>query len=327
MSKCNITRRACLSLGLSLPFAGMAQAPFPSRQLRIISPYQPGGANDTLSRLVANGMSPNLGQPVVVENKAGAGGIIGVDHVAKSPPDGYTMVMTTSSAITSFLALYRALPYDPRKDLKMVSDVANFRFILAVNPGLPAKNVQELIALLKANPNKYAIGSWGNGSPPHQFQAFLAKKYGAPAIHAAYKGDSQLNSDVMGGTIHIALGSSASLMPLVAAGKMRALGVSGSLRLKNAPDILTFAEQGYHEPAFADPGPFSLMVSARTPDAIVERLGNEVRQVLAQPAVKARIEDLGAIVIGNTPDEATAAYKAFLPMAIELARETGVTLD
>ncbi|WP_326540599.1 Bug family tripartite tricarboxylate transporter substrate binding protein [Pseudorhodoferax sp.] len=323
----SMTRRACLSLGLSLPLAGLAQAPFPSRPLRIISPFVAGGANDVLSRLLAQGMAPTLGQPVIVENKAGAGGIIGVEYVAKSPPDGYTILMTTSSAITSYLGLYRALPYDPRKDLQMISDVAYFRFILAVNPSVPANDVQELLALLKAQPKKYAIGSWGNGTPPHQLQAFLAQKYGAEAMHVAYKGDAQLNTDVMAGTIHIALGSSASLMPLVASGRMRALGVSGAARLKNAPAIRTFGEQGYDEPAFANPGPFSLMVAAGTPDAVVERLGSEVRNVLSLPATRSRIEELGATVVGNTPEEATAAYKAYLPIALKLTRDTGVTLD
>ncbi|MGD9944215.1 MAG: Bug family tripartite tricarboxylate transporter substrate binding protein [Burkholderiaceae bacterium] len=323
----SMTRRSCLLLGLSLPLTGLAQAPFPSRPMRIISPFLPGGANDVLSRLLANGMSPNLGQPVIVENKPGAGGIIGVEYVTKSPPDGYTMLMTTSSMITSYLGLYRSLPYDPRKDLRMISDVAYFRFILAVNPSVPAKDVRELIALMKAHPNKYALGSWGNGTPPHQLQAFLAQKYGASAVHVPYKGDAPLNSDVMAGNIHIAFGSSASLIPLVASGRMRALGVSGSPRLKSAPAIPTFGEQGYDEPAFANPGPFSLMLAAGTPDAIVDQLGSEVRKALSLPAIRTRIEELGATVVGNTPEEATAAYKAYLPVAVKLARDTGVTLD
>ncbi|MEZ2298779.1 Bug family tripartite tricarboxylate transporter substrate binding protein [Variovorax sp. RCC_210] len=304
-----------------------AQAPFPSKPLRIVVQYQAGGSTDILARIVAEGLSKRLGQPVVVENRSGAGGIIGTDYVAKSAPDGYTLLLTVPGPVTANMVLYSKLPYDPRTDLRMVSDIATTRTVLAVHPSVPAKDFKGLIAAVKAAPGTYAMGSWGPGTQPHQVQVYMDRSYGLRTLHVPYKGESPMAVDLIGGVIHMTVGSVTTLQPYIAAGKLRALAVAGPRRAKALPDVPTFAEQGYTDEVYALTGPTSLMAPAKTPDVVVERLGREVSAVIHQPEVTRRIEELGAEPLGNLPAEATAAYKAFLPVTLRLTQATGVKLD
>ena len=321
-----------LSLGAALVLAAGAataatEAPFPSKPVRIIVQYQAGGSTDILARLVAEGLSKRLGQPVVVENRSGAGGIIGTDYVAKSPPDGYTLLLTVPGPVTANLVLYSKLPYDPRTDLRMVSDIATTRTVLAVHPSVSATDFKSLIATVKATPGKYSMGSWGPGTQPHQVQVYMDKAYGLQTMHVPYKGESPMAIDLIGGVIQMTVGSITTLQPYIKAGKLRPLAVAGTRRARALPDVPTFAEQGYADEVYAMTGPTSLMAPAKTPDAIVERLGREVSAVVRQPEVSRRIEELGAEPVGNLPPEATAAYKAFLPVTLKLTQATGVKLD
>ncbi|ARU04273.1 ABC transporter substrate-binding protein [Comamonas serinivorans] len=321
---------ACGALGA--PWARAAADPsasarFPQRPLRIIVQYQAGGMTDTLARIVAEPLSKRLGQPVIVENRPGAGGIIGTDHVAKSDPDGHTLLLTTPAPIAANLVLYSKLPYDPRKDLRMLSDLCTARTVLAVNPKVPAKDFASLIALIKAAPGTFAMGSWGAGTQPHQIQVFMGKQYGLETMHVAYKGEGPMAADLVGGTVQMTVGSVTTLAPHIAAGKLRALAVVGRTRAKGLPQVPTFAEQGFTDEVYASVGPLSLMLPTKTPDAIVERLGQEVQAIVATPAVAQRIEALGAEPVGNSPQQAAAAYAAFLPISMKLVRDTGVTLD
>lgn len=321
-----------LGLGAALALAGggaaaATEAPFPSKPVRIIVQYQAGGSTDILARLVAEGLSKRLGQPVVVENRSGAGGIIGTDYVAKSAPDGYTLLLTVPGPVTANLVLYSKLPYDPRSDLRMVSDIATTRTVLAVHPSIPATDFKSLIATVKAAPGKYSMGSWGPGTQPHQVQVYMDKAYGLQTMHVPYKGESPMAIDLIGGVIQMTVGSVTTLQPYIKAGKLRPLAVAGTRRARALPDVPTFAEQGYADEVYAMTGPTSLMAPAKTPDAIVERLGREVSAVVRQPEVSRRIEDLGAEPVGNLPPEATAAYKAFLPVTLKLTQATGVKLD
>jgi len=182
-------RRRALGLGLLLGLAAIvalpasAQEGFPSRPIRIVVQYQAGGSTDILARIVAEGLSKRLGQPVVVENRSGAGGIIGTDYVAKSAPDGYTLLLTVPGPITANMVLYSKLPYDPRTDLRMVSDIATTRTVLAVHPSVPAKDFKGLIAAIRAAPGKYTMGSWGPGTQPHQVQVYMDRTYGLQTLH------------------------------------------------------------------------------------------------------------------------------------------------
>ena len=304
-----------------------AQEKFPSKPVRLIVQYQAGGSTDTLARLLADKLAPRLGQPVVVENRSGAGGIIGTDYVAKSPADGYTLLVTVPGPVTANLVLYRKLPYDPRTDLRMVSDLATVRTVLAVHPSVPAKDFKGLIEAVKAAPDKYSMGSWGAGTQPHQIQVYMDKTYGTRTLHVPYKGEGPMAIDLIAGQIQMTVGSVATLAPYIAAGKLRALAVAGPRRAKALPDVPTFAEQGYKEPVYMMTGPTSLMAPAKTPDAVVERLGREVAAAIHEPDMQRRIEELGVEPVGNLPAQATAAYQAFLPVALESVRNTGVTLD
>jgi len=321
------SKRRLLLCALAALAAGGARAEFPSKPLRIVVQYHAGGSSDILARLVAEGLSKRLGQPVVVENRSGAGGIIGTDHVAKSTPDGHTLLLTVPGPVTANIVLYGKLPYDPRTDLRMVSDIATTRTVLAVHPSVPAKDVASLIAVLKAAPGKYAMGSWGPGTQPHQIQVYMDRAYGLRTLHVPYKGESPMAIDLIGGVIQLTVGSIATLQPYIAAGKLRALAVAGPRRAKALPEVPTFAEQGFADEVYALTGPTSLMAPAKTPDAVVERLGREVAAVVHQPEVARRIEELGAEPVGNLPAEASAAYRAFLPVTLRLTQATGVKLD
>ncbi len=321
------SKRRLLLCALAVFAATGARAEFPSKPLRIVVQYQAGGSSDILARLVAEGLSKRLGQPVVVENRSGAGGIIGTDYVAKSAPDGHTLLLTVPGPVTANIVLYGKLPYDPRTDLRMVSDIATTRTVLAVHPSVPAKDVAGLIAVLKAAPGKYAMGSWGPGTQPHQIQVYMDRAYGLRTLHVPYKGESPMAIDLIGGVIQLTVGSIATLQPYIAAGKLRALAVAGPRRAKALPEVPTFAEQGFADEVYALTGPTSLMAPAKTPDAVVERLGREVAAVVHQPEVARRIEELGAEPVGNLPAEASAAYRAFLPVTLRLTQATGVKLD
>ena len=321
------SKRRLLLCALAAFAAAGARAEFPSKPLRIVVQYQAGGSSDILARLVAEGLSKRLGQPVVVENRSGAGGIIGTDYVAKSAPDGHTLLLTVPGPVTANIVLYGKLPYDPRTDLRMVSDIATTRTVLAVHPSVPARDVASLIAVLKAAPGKYAMGSWGPGTQPHQIQVYMDRAYGLRTLHVPYKGESPMAIDLIGGVIQLTVGSIATLQPYIAAGKLRALAVAGPRRAKALPEVPTFAEQGFADEVYALTGPTSLMAPAKTPDAVVERLGREVAAVVHQPEVARRIEELGAEPVGNLPAEASAAYRAFLPVTLRLTQATGVKLD
>lgn len=324
----SITRRifgasmVCLAAG-----AAHAAADYPSKPIRLIVPYQAGGSTDIFARVVGEGLAKRLGQPVLVENRTGAGGSIGTDYVAKSAPDGYTLLLTIPAPITANLALYSKLPYDPRSDLRMVSDIALTRTVLAVHPSVPAKDFASLVSAIKAAPDKYTVGSWGPGTLPHQIQVYMDKSYGLKTLHVPYKGEGPMAIDLIGGVINITVGSITTLQPYIAAGKLRALAVVGSRRVKVLPQVPTFAEQGYVDAVYSFVGPTSIMAPAKTPDAIVERLGREIQAVVMQPEVSRRFESLGAEPIGNLPAEAAAAYKVFLPVALKMAQDTGVKLD
>ena len=329
-----MTRRRHLLRGaLALPslgwlgMAGAAEPDYPSKPVRIIVQYQPGGSTDTLARLLAERLSRKLGQPVVVENRSGAGGIIGTDHVAKSAPDGHTLLLTTPAPVAANLALYGKLPYDPRTDLRMVSDVATMRTVLAVHPSVPAQDVGSLVAALKQAPGRYAMGSWGPGTQPHQIQVYMDKTYGLKTLHVPYKGEGPMAIDLIAGTIQMTVGSVTTLQPYIAAGKLRPLAVAGTRRARALPTVPTFAEQGYPDEVYAQTGPTSLMAPARTPDAVVARIGRAVAETVRQPEVSRRIEELGAEPVGNTPEEAAAAYRQSLPVTLRLIQATGVKLD
>lgn len=254
-------------------------------------------------------------------------GIIGTDFVAKSPADGYTLLMTIPGPITANIALYKKLPYDPRTELRPISDVAMARTVLTVNSAVPVKTVAELIAYAKKEPGKLRMGSWGPGTQPHTIQAYMDKTYGVDILHVPYRGEGPMVTDLLAGQVNLTIGSVTTLRQYIAVGKLRPLAVAGTTRAKALPDVPTFTEAGYSDAAYKIVGPTTLLAPAKTPDAIIERLGREVSALVKSPELSAKIDELGAEPIGNTPAEAERAYKAYLPVVLKLTADTGVTLD
>jgi tripartite-type tricarboxylate transporter receptor subunit TctC len=316
---------ACLAL-----FATQtaAQPTYPAeRPVRIVVQFAPGGLSDTFARLIGGELAQKLGAPVVVENRAGAGGIIATDHVVKSAPDGYTLLLTIPAPVTSFVALYSKLPYNPSVDLRMISDIAVPWVVLAVHPSVPADDFAGLLKVLQAAPTRYTMGSWGAGTQPHMVQAYMNRTYGLQIQHVAYKGEGPMVVDLLGGVINMTVGTLTSLGPHLESGKLKPIALLGTSRSPAFPNLRTFAEQGYTDSVYSLRGPISLMAPARTPDAIVARLGREVHEIVATPAIRKRIQASGAEPVGNLPAQAAAAYRAYLPVAVKLVRESGVALD
>jgi tripartite-type tricarboxylate transporter receptor subunit TctC len=304
-----------------------AESGWPKQMVRIVVPLAAGGAADALARPLAEGLAKRLGQTVIVDNKPGVGGNLGTDFVAKSPADGYTLLLTPPAPIAQAVALYKKLPYDPRQDLVQISDIAQARVACAVNAALPAKSFGEFLAYAKAHPDKLAVGSWGAGSQPHIIQSFMDLNFGTQTLHVPYKGEAPLLTDLLGGQIGMTCASVSSLKPHLASGKLRALATVGPTRATALPEVPTFAEAGYKQDVFQLTGPYTLLAPAKTPQEIVDKIGQEVRALLRSPEILRQLDNLGVEPIGNTPAEAAAAYRARLPVVVKAIRDTGATLD
>lgn len=314
---------AGLALTLGIPPA-KADTNWPSKPVRIIVNLAAGGGTDMIGRQLAVSLSKVIGQPVVVENRVGAGGNIGADYVAKSAPDGYTFLLTAPAPIAQAMAVYKELPYNPQTDLRLVSDVALPRVVCAVSPKIPARNAHELIAWAKAHPGKLSAGSWGVGTQSMVVPAFFDKAYGTQIINVGYKGESQAINDLLGGQIGMVCGTVSALKPHIANGALRAIATIGETRSSNLPDVPTFAESGFKDDVLLVTGPISLLAPAKTPSAIVDKIGRETAKITKSPEMKAQIEGIGMEPMGNLPAEAAAGYSARLPVLLRSIRDAGV---
>ncbi|MFO1314726.1 MAG: tripartite tricarboxylate transporter substrate binding protein [Burkholderiales bacterium] len=291
---------ACLVL-----FATVAHAQtYPSRPIRLVVPFPPGGATDILGRAFAQKLSDQLGQQVIVDNKPGAGGTIGSDLVAKSAPDGYTLLMATTSTHSIAPSLYASLPYDPVRDFVPVAHVADSTNLLVVGATVPANNVRELIALAKAQPGKLNYASSGSGTIVHLTAELFSSMAGIQMTHVPYKGTALAVPDIMSGQVTMIFDNIVSAQPGLKTGKVKALAISGTRRSPLAPDLPTVAESGL--PGFASDTYFGLFAPAGTPRAIVDRLNADANRILAQPDFRERLASLGADTAGGT-SEAFAA--------------------
>jgi len=289
------------------PLAARAQGPaldYPTRPITLIVPYAPGGGNDVLARGVAEPMSKTLGQPIVIENHGGAGGSIGTRQVAKSAPDGYTLGLGGTGTLAIDPTLYPNAGYDPRKDFAPVGLIATGPLIILVNPSLPAHNMQELIALAKAQPGKLNYASAGKGSGIHLGTVLLADTAGIELIHVPYRGSGPALTDLLGGHVSIYFSSLPPAIGLVKDGKLRALGVTGLKRSPILPDVPTVAEQGL--PGFEAVLHYGIVAPAGTPRPIIDKLNAALRAALNTDDVHRRIATEGAEPLPTTPDEYAA---------------------
>lgn len=275
----------------------MAQS-FPSHPLRIVLGFPPGGAIDIITRVIAPKMATDLGQPVVVENKPGAGGVIGMQTVARAEPDGYTLFMGTMGNFSITPVLVKDLPYNVARDFTPVTEVASAGFVLYVNPELPIKSVADLVAYAKASPGTTNFSSSGNGGLPHMAGEMFNAAAGVRMTHVPYKGSSPSVNDVVAGQVQLTFESVAVGVPYVKAGRLRAVATTGSQRLELLPDVPAIAET---IPGFNVTNWFGLAVPAGTPMDRVDRLQQSVAKALKQPEVIATLASLGVDPVGDTP--------------------------
>jgi tripartite-type tricarboxylate transporter receptor subunit TctC len=302
-----MTRRlAFLLIALVLPFAFAAhgQENYPARPITLIVPFAPGGSTDVIARVVGEAMHKELGQPVVIENRAGAGGSLGTAAIAKAAPDGYTIGMGTASTLAINPAAYKSLPYDVQKDLAPIGNIAVVPNIMSINASVAAPDMAAFIALARAQGGKFAYGSSGNGSVSHLMgeQFKLASK--TDLLHVPYRGIGPALQDAVGGQIQVMFDNLPTSIPLVQDGKLRALAVSGSKRLDVLPNVPTFAEAGLDDlnwMAF-----FGLIAPAGTPQPMIAKLNAALKAALSNEAVRNRLATQQATPIGNAPAEFAA---------------------
>jgi len=307
-------------------FAALAHAQaWPSKPIKWIVPFAPGGTTDILARTVAEKLAPVLGQPVVVENKPGAGGGVGAEFTAKAAPDGYTIMGGTISTHAINASLYNKLPYDPVKDFVAITLIARVPNMLVVNPAIPANSVKELVALLKASPGKYSFASSGNGTSQHLSGELFKSMAGVEMQHIPYKGSPPALQDVMGGQVTMTFDNITTAWPLAKAGKLRALAVTTATRSAVAPEVPTLAESGL--PGFEVGSWQGVFAPAGTPPEIVRRLNVEIVKILNLPEVKEKLTGLGAEPVGNSPEEFSAMVKAEVVKWADVVKKSGARVD
>jgi tripartite-type tricarboxylate transporter receptor subunit TctC len=316
---------AATLLASTLIVASASAQTYPARAVRIVVPQAPGGASDVLARIIGKGLSERWHQPVVVENRAGAGGVIGTEAVAKSPPDGYTLLLAYDGTHAVNATLYRSLPFDPAKDFSTVATLANVPFVLAVNAQSPAKNVSDFIAHAKANPGKLTYGSAGNGSVNHLLGAMFGKGAGVQLVHVPYKGAAPALTDLIAGNVDAVFTSLPSVVSHVQGGRVRALAVTSAKRSGALPDVQTIAESGI--PGFDVSPWFGLLAPAGTPPPIVARINDDVNALLKTKEVSDAFSSQGAEPFTTTP----AAFESLLRRDIDkwavVVKESGAKID
>jgi tripartite-type tricarboxylate transporter receptor subunit TctC len=326
MTRCSLIRHLAAVLfgaALAAPLQAVAQA-YPSKPLRMIVNFPAGGSVDVMGRAIAQKLSERLGQPVVVENRAGAGGNIGAEVVATAPADGYTILMTNGATLVTNPHLYRNTPFDTVRDFVAITQVARISSMLVVNPALPIHTAQEFLAYARANPGRLSFGSAGSGSGPHITTSLMNKMAGISTLHVPYKGIQPAIGDLVAGQTEFMF-SDGGAYPFVQSGKLRVLGVASARRLPILPNIPTMAEAGVT--GFHYDSAHTLAVRSGTPKEIVARLNSEIVRILRSPDLTQRIEGMVAEVIANSPEEATAATRADLERTGRLMKEMGIRAD
>jgi len=297
---------AALALALA-PALALAQA-YPSKPITLLVPFSAGGSTDTVARIMSEKLTTRLGQPVIVENKVGAGGSVGSAIVAKAPADGYTLLVGTSSTMAILPALYNKPPYDPNRDFTPVTLLGTADIMIVVNSQVPVRSVKELLAYAKANPGKLTFASGGQGSISHLLGEYFKSMAGVDLLHVPYKGDAQMVTDLIGGQVNMAFGTAVAFLPHVKSGKVAALAVTNPKRSTTQGDLPTVNEAGV--PGYEAVQWFGIAAPTGTPKEAINRLATEMKAVLAMPDVRARFTDLGFDVVGSTPDEFAAFLRA-----------------
>ena len=314
---------AALAIGCAVSTA-FAQT-YPSKPVRMVIGFAPGGANDTLARLISPELNKALGQTVIVDNRPGAGGTVGADIVAKAPPDGHTLLLGSTGTNGIAPSLYTKLPYDQMKDLAPVSLVARSANLVVVNPSLPVKNVRELVALAKSQPGRMNYASSGVGSTLHLAMELFKSMAGVDIVHVPYKGDALALADVMVGNVHMSLLPIPPALPQAKAGKIRILAVSSGKRMSTLPDVPTVAESGV--PGYDFSSWYGVFATGGTGKEIVERLAQEVGKAVALPQVRSQFATQGVEPASSSPAEFRAFVAKEIAKWAKVVKAVGVKLD
>jgi tripartite-type tricarboxylate transporter receptor subunit TctC len=315
------TIAALLLAATSLAPVAFAQGTYPNKPIRMIVPYAAGGPTDVLARVMAQKLGDSLGQNVIVENKGGASGIPGTDAIAKATPDGYTIGLSTIGPLAVNPSLFPNIPYDTLKDFAPLMVLARSYSMLAVHPSVPANNLRELVALVKANPGKYSYATGGVGTTQHLSGELLSNVAGIKMLHVPYKGEGAAQTDLLGGQVHMMFTSTIVAYNHVKAGKLRAMGVASAQRLPSMPEVPTIAET---YPGFEVTAWFAMVAPAGTPEPIVKRLNDGLQAVLRAPEVVKKLEELGAVPAGGPPSDLTALFRTELPKWRDVIRSANI---
>ncbi len=310
-------------IALALAGAAMAQN-YPTKAVRIVVPYPPGGGTDVVARTIAQKMNEMLGQPAIVDNRAGANGIIGTDQVAKAPADGYTVLITIAShAINP--TLYAKLPYDTLADLAPVSLLAEYPFVITVHPSIPAKTLKDFVAFAKSRPGQLAYASSGNGSGPHLGMELFKSMAGIDMVHVPYKGAGQAMTDLLSGQVPVFLNNFLAAMPMIRAGKLRALAVTSRKRSTAMPELPTVVESGV--PDYVVTGWYGMFVPAATPAAVITVLQAAAARALKSKDVSERLSNEAAEIVASTPREFAEFVKVEINKWAVVIRKAQVRLE
>jgi tripartite-type tricarboxylate transporter receptor subunit TctC len=320
-------RRAALVLAAALVALGITRAAaqdYPTHPIRVVVPFSPGGAVDGPMRIVAQELTKRLGQQVVVDNRPGAGATIGTEVVARSAPDGYTLLLASQTNAIS-ATLYRKLSYDPVEDFTPISLIGREPGVLVVHPSVPVGTFQEFIAYVKERPGKVDYASSGNGSGQHLFVALLASMTGMKMNHVPYRGSGQATADLLGGQVQMSIPGTAGMVGHIKAGKLKALAVTGARRSPQLPDVPTVMESGV--PGYEAYVWMGLLAPKGTPAPIIDRLQRELKEALATNEVKTYMANAGIEIVGSTPAEFGAFFRAERDLWARVVRETGAKID
>jgi tripartite-type tricarboxylate transporter receptor subunit TctC len=304
--------------------SGAAPGTYPSKPIRFIVPYPPGGGTDIVGRMLAYKLSEQMGQQVVVDNRGGANGIIGTELATKAAPDGYTMLIAIAAGLAVNPSLYRNLHYDPQRDFAPVIQLNLIALVLAVHPSLPAKNVADLLQLAKAKPGQMTYASSGTGGSSHLAMALMTKMAKVDMVHVPYKGGGPATNDLLAGQVNVYCGTVLGTLPFVKTGQLRALGVTTPKRLASLPDVPAIGEtiQGYESSSWQ-----GIVMPKATPAAIVNRMNAEIGKILRQPEISAKLAADGAEVVGGTPAQFGAFINSETAKYAKLIREAGIRVE
>jgi len=322
----NIARAAAALVLAGLAAATLAQAPdFPKQPIRMVVTFPPGGSADAVVRMIVPRLSEKLGQQVIVDNRPGAGGNIGLTLVARAPADGYTLGVGAAGALSANSSLYAQMPFDPLKDFKPVSGLAAIPFVLVGSPSLPARTLKELLALAKAQPDKLSIAHGGNGTAMHLSAALLAQMGEVNLVQVPYKGSGPAALDVLAGNVPLAIVDLPAALQQIKAGKLHAFAVTSPQRLPQLPDVPTVSEAGLQ--GYESIGWFGVVAPAGTPVAIVDRLNAEITDALNDEKIKARMRELGVEPMPTKPQGFDAYIRSETTKWARVIRQANIKLD